>query len=195
MPSPNHSRSSSRNVAQNSAQNPSVDKNWSKCTCTRRARSANEDAWAAVIASWIICSRNSYPGPKRVVSATRSGRVSIVFCNSGEKDFCWVFSTRKIVVSDPGLFASSWRRIGCKATTIRTTFAKNAVSRVSTAASAPVGLVRHVDQAYPRDGDPDARKHARQQRRSFRARRRRLAVDSDRAHVPYDSERRSHLHD
>ena len=45
------------------------------------------------------------------------------------------------MVSDPGLFASSWRRIGCKATTMRTTFAKNTVSRVSTAASAPVALV------------------------------------------------------
>src|SRR2546425_175271 len=44
------------------------------------------------------------------------------------------------------------------------------------------GVVRHVDQAYPRDDDSDARKHAGQQGRPLGALRRRLAVDSDRAH-------------
>src|SRR5690349_4223286 len=141
IPSPIHSTSSRWKVPSSSTQKPSFDKNLSKCLCTSCLRSAKDDAFAVAAASSIIFTRSSCPGPKNVVSATRSGRASIVACSSGEKDFCWVFSSKNTMISDAGLFASSSRRIGCRATATKTTFARSTVTSVSARASAPVALV------------------------------------------------------
>src|SRR6266576_3189763 len=104
----------------------------------RRLRSSNVDALAATAASWIICSRSSCPGPKNVVSAVRSGRALMVACNSGEKDLCSVFSSRKTMINEAGLFASSCRMMGCRATVTTTTLARRTVTSVSTVAGAQI---------------------------------------------------------
>ena len=102
---------------------------------------ANDEAFAATPASSSIWFRSSKPGPKNVVSRSNSGRALMVACSSGEKDFCWTFSTKNNTVSEPGSLPSSCRIIGCKAATTSTTLASRTVTRVSTAASAPVAFV------------------------------------------------------
>jgi len=139
----------------------------------------------------------------------------------GREDLCWIFSIRNNRVSVRGSFGELLPIIGCRAATTSTTFARRAVTRVSTAASAPVafvgglatfattipnnpysprsdadGVVRHVRQTTHTTNDHNGDEQAGQERRSLRGRRRclfRKPRTGDNSQ--YDSDRCSDLHE